>query len=590
VNILGISAFYHDSAAALLCDGQLVAAAQEERFSRKKHDADFPHRAAAFCLQSQQLTLADVEYVVFYDKPFIKFERLLETFLFFAPKGLPSFIKAMPVWLKEKLFLKKMLRQCLVELPGGEQSVPKLLFTAHHQSHAASAFYLSGFETAAVLCIDGVGEWATTSCWSGQGNSLTPQWQIDFPHSLGLLYSSFTYYLGFKVNSGEYKVMGLAPYGKPVYADQIKKTLLDVKPDGSFRLCLDYFEFPVGLRMTGKKFEKLFGHKKRNADEPLEQFHKDMAASIQRVTEDIVVQICKTVAVETGERNLVLAGGVALNCVANEKIRQQNIFENVWVQPAAGDAGGAAGAAYAAWFDGLGKARNREQEKLRTTLLGPQFNHDEIKNILRTKNIPYHESPDKDLFNETAEALSRGKIVGWFQGRMEYGPRALGARSILADARDTNMQSTLNQKIKKREGFRPFAPVCLQEETHNWFTTKQAEPFMTFTTRFSEKAPAKLPAVTHCDGSARLQTIAEHENDRMYQLLKAFHQKTGCPVLVNTSFNQRGEPVVCTPQDAFSAFLRCELDMLVMGNLIVRREDIDLNAFDDELTRVFTQD
>ena len=598
--ILGISAYYHDSAAALIADGVLVAAAQEERFTRKRHDPDFPAHSVEFCLFQAAIGLDQVEAVVFYDKPLLKFERLLETYLSFAPNGLRSFLKAMPVWLKEKLYLKKELRTQLSGLSGLKAGdLPPLLFTAHHQSHAASAFFPSPFESAAVLCLDGVGEWATTSAWRGDGNTLQPLWEIDFPHSLGLLYSAFTYYLGFKVNSGEYKLMGLAPYGKPIYADLIRQHLIDIKPDGSFRLDMRYFEYCTGLRMISPAFESLFGMPAREAESTkLTQKHMDIAASIQQVTNECVLLLAKSLRRETGLDNLCLAGGVALNCVANSEVIRESGFKNVWIQPAAGDAGGAPGAAWAAWY--LHFSQKREialPDGMSGAYLGPDYKDQEINAAIEGFSGVASRMEDDQLYERVASLIAEGNVIGWFQGRMEFGPRALGHRSILGDPRRQDMQETMNLKIKFRESFRPFAPSVLQAKASEWFDCEHNSPYMLTTApvaadkRYDDVAGkgvrgldqlqvkwSQIPAVTHVDFSARLQTVGEGGSPRYRRLLEAFDEQTGCPVLINTSFNVRGEPIVATPEDAYRCFMATDMDYLVMGNFVLAKADQPENA------------
>ncbi len=593
--ILGLSAYYHDSAAALLVDGNIVAAAQEERFTRKKHDAGFPLHAIEYCLGEAGLDLVDIDHVVFYDKPLIKFERLLETYLAYAPKGWRSFLAAMPVWLKEKLYLKSTLKTELSEMGEcDKQDLPQLLFAGHHQSHAASAFYPSPFEQAAVLCLDGVGEWATTTAWQGNGPKLTPLWEIDFPHSLGLLYSAFTYYTGFKVNSGEYKLMGLAPYGEPKYRDLILDNLMDLKEDGTFRLDMDYFNYCTGLTMTNKKFDELFGAPPRQPETDLQQREMDIAASIQVVTEEVVLRLAKSLHAETGERNLCLAGGVALNCVANGKLVRQSPFDEIWVQPAAGDAGGALGAALV--------ARHIYEEESRTvnggdsmagSYLGPCYKTENIRNTLDAIGAVYEEVPDEVIYDQLAEILEGENVIGWFQGRMEFGPRALGGRSIIGDPRSAKMQSVMNLKIKYRESFRPFAPSVLAEHVEDYFDHKGTSPYMLIVADVKEdlRIPmscdeeklfgieklnvkrSTLPAITHVDYSARIQTVHESTNPRYHKLISAFKERTGCGVLVNTSFNVRGEPIVCTPEDAYRCFMRTEMDYLVLENCVLRKSD-----------------
>jgi Predicted carbamoyl transferase, NodU family len=596
MRILGISAFYHDSAAALVEDGRIVAAAQEERFSRKKHDAGFPAQAATYCLAEAGCDLASIDDVVFYDKPFLKFERLLETYVALAPHGFRSFRTAMPVWMKEKLFQKSLIRRHLAQLPGGDAWNRHLLFSEHHQSHAASAFFASPFDEAAFLTMDGVGEWCTTSFGVGRGNALEILKEIHFPHSLGLLYSAFTYYTGFKVNSGEYKVMGLAPYGEPRYAQTILDHLIDLKPDGSFRLDQSYFDYCTGLTMTNRRFDALFGGPPRRADQPLTQREMDLAASVQAVTEEAVLRLGRSVATATGQRNLCLAGGVALNCVANGKLHRAGVFDRIWVQPAAGDAGGAIGAALAAYHQLHAQPRppaNGALDAMRGAYLGPAFTQDEIETALTAAGARFAALDDDALIAATADALAAGQAVGWMQGRMEFGPRALGNRSIIADARSASMQKLLNLKVKFRESFRPFAPAVLREDVALWFDLDADSPYMLLVADVAaphrrqmsaEEAAAfgidklnavrsDIPAVTHVDYSARVQTVHAATNPRFDALLRAFKARTGCPVLVNTSFNVRGEPVVCTPGDAFRCFMGTHLDVLVVGNCVLRKED-----------------
>jgi len=595
VRILGISAFYHDSAAALVVDGRIVAAAQEERFSRKKHDARFPRQAVAYCLAAGGLTLDQVDHVAFYDKPFLKFERLLETYLAFAPRGLRSFRMAVPVWLKEKLFQKSLLRRELSGL-GRNFDEKRLLFAEHHQSHAASAFFASPFAEAAVLTMDGVGEWATTSVWLGRDNRLEMTKELHFPHSLGLLYSAFTYYTGFKVNSAEYKVMGLAPYGEPRFAQLILDHLMDLKDDGSFRLDLSYFDYCTGLRMTGEKFHRLFGGPPRSPEEPLTQRHMDLAASIQAVTEEVVLRLTRAIAAETGAENLCLAGGVALNCVANGKVLRDGRFRRLWIQPAAGDAGGAVGAALCAYHLFKGQPRQiGAGDAMSGAYLGPAFEQAEIEKRLRGVGARFAVLPDGEVITRTVTALVEEKAVGWFQGRMEFGPRALGARSILGDARSPTMQSVLNLKVKYRESFRPFAPSVLREDAAEWFELDGDSPYMLLVADVvkhrrremtaEEQAlfgieklsvpRSDIPAVTHVDYSARVQTVHRETNPRYHALLTAFKERTGCPVLVNTSFNVRSEPIVGTPEDAFRCFMGTQIEVLVAGNCFLRKEAQD---------------
>ncbi len=594
-HILGISAYYHDSAAALVRDGDIIAAAQEERFSRKKHDSRFPSQAIAYCLRESGLDLAGVDFIVFYDKPLIKFERLLETYLAYAPKGFRSFLAAMPVWLKEKLFLKTTLKKELARIAGVRiTALPPLLFAAHHQSHAASAFYPGPFEKAAVLCMDGVGEWATTSVWLGEGNRLTPLWEIDFPHSLGLLYSAFTYYTGFKVNSGEYKLMGLAPYGDPKYVDVILEHLLDLKQDGTFRLNMDYFNYAAGLTMTSRKFDRLFGGPPRKPESPLTQREMDIARSIQFVTEEVILRLSKTIHQELGCEYLCLAGGVALNCVANGRLLREGPFRDIWIQPAAGDAGGAIGAALAAWHGHLDKPRQIcDTDRMRGSYLGPQFSETEIKLYLDSMGVAYRRMNDAELFPEVARLLEQEKVIGWFQGRMEFGPRALGGRSILGDPRSPRMQSVINLKIKYRESFRPFAPAVLAERASEYFDLDRPSPYMLLVAPLNEKYKISmtaeqerlfgieklniprsvLPAITHVDYSARVQTIHRDTNPRFHALLCEFNHLAKCPVLINTSFNVRGEPIVCSPEDAYRCFMRTEMDYLVLENFLLAKTD-----------------
>jgi carbamoyltransferase len=589
--ILGLSAYYHDAAAALVVDGCVVAAAQEERFTRRKHDAGFPQHAARYCLEHAQLRLRDLDAVVFYDKPFLKFERLLETYLACAPHGLRSFVASMPVWLKEKLFLKSELKRQLDELCGQWGRPPPLLFSEHHRSHAASAFYPSPFASAAVLCLDGVGEWATTSAWVGDGNRLTPLWELHFPHSLGLLYSAFTHYTGFKVNSGEYKMMGLAPYGSPRYADRIREHLVDVKPDGTFRLDMRYFEYATGLRMTGDRFDALFGGPARPPEAPIDQRTMDLAASIQQVTDEIVLRLARTLRAETGQRALCLAGGVALNCVSNGLLVRERVFDEVWVQPAAGDAGGALGAALVAWHERADAPPRvaRRPDAMSGSLLGPETTDAQVAAFLQAEGLPHERFDDETvLADRVAELLAEGAVVGWVQGRMEFGPRALGARSILADPRRPDMQRALNLKIKFRESFRPFAPAVLEERAAEFFQLDGSSPYMLVVAPVLDRpdgavtAPGEgferlrqvrsaLPAITHVDYSARVQTVDRSTNPRFRALIEAFAGQTGVPVLVNTSFNVRGEPIVCTAADAWGCFMATGMDYLVLGNCLLDR-------------------
>ena len=590
MRVLGISAFYHDSAAALIEDGQILSAAQEERFTRRKHDAQFPRLAIEFCLGQSGHSLSEIDYIAFYDKPFLKFERLLETYLAFAPRGFESFRTAMPIWLREKLFQKRMLRRTFAKLNHGIDLGSRLLFAEHHQSHAASAFFASPFKQAVILTLDGVGEWATTSASIGNGSRLEMFKEIHFPHSLGLLYSAFTHYAGFKVNSGEYKLMGLAPYGSPRFRDLILDNLIDLKADGSFRLDLSYFDYCVGLRMTNAKFEQLFGGSARKPESPITQRDMDLAASIQSVTEEVILRLTRALAAETGISNLCLAGGVALNCVANGKVWRDRRFENIWIQPAAGDAGGALGAALAAYHQFLNQPRRFEnQDLMRGSYLGPSFSQQEIEHRLAAVGAQFEVCDDETLLNASADALAAGKALGWFQGRMEFGPRALGARSILADPRSPTAQRTLNLKVKFRESFRPFAPSVLREEVQDWFDLDHDSPYMLLVadvkkdrrreltseelSRFGIErlniVRSEIPAVTHVDHSARIHTVHRETNPRYHALLRAFSQRTGCPVLVNTSFNIRGEPIVCTPEDAWRCFMGTAIDSLAIGNCFI---------------------
>ncbi|HEY3824929.1 MAG TPA: carbamoyltransferase [Bryobacteraceae bacterium] len=595
MQILGISAYYHDSAAALVRDGEIIAAAQEERFTRRKHDSSFPVRAVEYCLSEDRVTLDDVDYVVFYDKPFVKFERLLETYLAFAPRGLRSFQMAVPLWIREKLFQKKLLNDELKAFTKSKNGHDKLLFTEHHLSHAASAFFPSPFEEALILTMDGVGEWATTSVAVGRGNHLEMTREIHFPHSLGLLYSAFTYYTGFRVNSGEYKLMGLAPYGQPQYTSKIFENLIDLKPDGSFRLNLEYFDYCTGLTMTNGRFDALFGDRPRKPEELLTQKHMDLAASIQVVLEEVVLRMTRSLAQETGVRNLCLAGGVALNCVANGKILREKSFEHIWIQPAAGDAGGALGAALAACHMYKGQPRQTTGcgDRMKGSYLGPSFPQTDIERRLMGAGAVFSILDENELIGQSSQALEDGKALGWFQGRMEFGPRALGGRSILGDARSSAMQSVLNLKVKYRESFRPFAPSVLREDVSDWFELDSDSPYMLLVAdvvegRRKAMTPEQqalfgieklnvprsdIPAVTHVDYSARVQTVHRETNPRYHALISQFKRKTGCPVVVNTSFNVRGEPIVGTPEDAFRCFMGTEIEALAVGNCFLRKED-----------------
>jgi carbamoyltransferase len=599
VYILGISAYYHDSAAALIKDGTVVAAAQEERFTRKKYDARFPSSAIRYCLEQAGATGAQIDHVVFYDKPLLKFERLLDTYLAFSPRGFATFRASFPVWIKEKLFLKTELRRDLARLCSIDVDMDALLFSEHHLSHAASAFFPSPFEEAAVLTVDGVGEWTTTSLAHGKGGTLELLEELHFPNSLGLLYSAFTYYLGFKVNSGEYKVMGLAPYGEPTHADVIREHLIDIKENGTFRLNLEYFDYCTEMRMTNERFDRLFGRGPRSPGEPLTKREMDLAASMQAVTEDVMCKLARTAARETGSSNLCLAGGVALNCVANGKILREKAFENVWIQPAAGDAGGALGAAYAVHHMHLGSPRQADgrADGMKGALLGPAFSQEDIEERLRAAGGRIHTSDPATVAACCARELASGKIVGWFQGRMEFGPRALGARSILADARRAEMQSYLNLKTKFRESFRPFAPAVLREHASEWFSLDSDSPYMMIVAdvrddkRVAPRPAAEalqgierlnqcrslVPSVTHVDHSARVQTVDGRDNPLFHELLTRFHELTGCPILINTSFNLRGEPIVCSPEDAFRCFMSTGIDVLAIGNSVLYKEEQNPN-------------
>ncbi len=602
-SILGISAFYHDSAACILIDGKIIAAAQEERFTRKKHDSNYPHNAIEFVLKYTKLRLSEVDQIIFFEKPFLKFERLLETYVAFAPRGFLSFSKAMPVWIKEKLFQKNLLEN---KLRNHDKSYNKnkenIFFSDHHLSHAASAFFPSPFNEAIVITADGVGEWATTTVAIGKGNNLDIKKEIHFPHSLGLLYSAFTYYTGFKVNSGEYKLMGLAPYGKPKYVDKIMK-FLDIKEDGTFRIDQSYFNYATGLTMTNDKFDNLFGQKPRNPkSEKLTQFHMDIAASIQKITENIMIRLSKSVQKEYGLKNLCLAGGVALNCVANGKILKEKIFENIWVQPAAGDAGGALGAALALWHIDQKNPRNvNDNDNMHGSYLGPEYSQTEIENELNRLGANFKILNETEIINQTTKDLLSGNAIGWFQGRMEFGPRALGCRSILGDPRSEDMQKNLNLKVKYRESFRPFAPSILAEELNNWFDMSSASPYMLMVSNVKEEKcipmsqndeklfgieklnikRSNVPAITHVDYSARIQTVHKYTNKKYHNLLSKFKELTGCPILVNTSFNVRGEPIVNTPEDAFKCFMGTELDNLAIGNCYLKKSEQNKSLKED---------
>ncbi|MDA9652582.1 carbamoyltransferase [bacterium] len=605
-SILGISAFYHDSAACILKNGEIIAAAQEERFTRKKHDSNYPYNAIEFVLNYANLKLNKVDQIVFFEKPFLKFERLLETYVAFAPNGFVSFSKAMPLWIKEKLFQKNLLFNKLKKHDLNYKSDENIYFSDHHLSHAASAFFPSPFEEAIVLTADGVGEWATTTVAIGKGNKLDIKKEIHFPHSLGLLYSAFTYYTGFKVNSGEYKLMGLAPYGNPIYEDKINQ-LVDIKDDGTFRLDQDYFNYATGLTMTSHKFHNLFGQKPRNPKhEKLTQFHMDIAASIQKVTEDIMIKLSKSIRKEYNIKNLCLAGGVALNCVANGKILKEKIFDNIWIQPAAGDAGGSLGAALALWYLDQGNERKiNSSDNMNGSYLGPEYTQNQIEEELKSIGAIFETVDYEKLINQTSEHLSSEKAIGWFQGRMEFGPRALGGRSILGDPRSEKMQKNLNLKVKYRESFRPFAPSILKEDLSNWFNLNVESPYMLLVAEINYEKKIKMteeeeqlfgidklnikrseiPAVTHVDYSARIQTVTQKNNKPYYDLIYKFKEKTGCPVIVNTSFNVRGEPIVNTPTDAFNCFMGTELDYLVIGNCI-----LDKNKQDSNLKKDYTKE
>ncbi len=606
MHILGISCFYHDSAACLVADGVIIAAAQEERFSRVKHDADFPKKAIAYCLAEGNITIDDVDAIVFYDKPFLKFERLLESYLVSAPRGLRSYLTAIPQWVKKKLWVTS-----LIEKELGYKG--KVLYTEHHQSHAASAFFPSSFSEAAILTIDGVGEWTTTSWGVGKDNNITIKEELYFPHSLGLFYSAFTYYTGFRVNSGEYKMMGLAPYGKPKYVDLIYKHLIDVKDDGSFHLHMDYFDYVSGLAMVNKKFWKLFGGPPRKPEGPVTQKEMDIAASVQRIVEDMVLKIARYVYQQSGQKNLCLAGGVALNCVANGRLSREGLFDDIWIQPAAGDAGGALGAALSAWHTYYGKERVvKGKDSQYGSYLGPHFKDKDIKEFLNERELPYEHIPDPQFFDRVAKYIADEKVVGWFSGRMEYGPRALGARSILGDARSTNMQKILNLKIKFRESFRPFAPSILEDHASEYFDLATSSPYMLLVapvssaqrksnisvdTNEQESGMKKLheirstiPSVTHVDYSARVQTVARDTHPRYYALIQAIEHLTGYPVVVNTSFNVRGEPIVCTPQDAYTCFMRTDMDYLVLGNYILDKQQQPLWHEDKDWRKMYDLD
>ncbi|MEK6776198.1 MAG: carbamoyltransferase [bacterium] len=597
MNILGISAFYHDSAACLVQDGKIICAAQEERFTREKHDSSFPSNAIGYCLDESKLSGQDLDFVAFYDKPFVKFDRILSTYLAYAPLGLGSFIKAMPLWIKKKLWIKEEIRKEL-EFDG------KMIFLEHHESHAASAFFPSPFQEAAFLTMDGVGEWATTSYGQGKGHEIEILAELHFPHSIGLLYSAFTYYTGFKVNSGEYKVMGLAPYGEPRYKDLILTELLDLKENGSFRMNMDYFDYCAGLTMTNSRFEELFGGPSRKPESPLTQREMDLARSVQEVTEEVMLRMTRHVFKETGQKNLCLAGGVALNCVGNGRILREGPFEKIWIQPAAGDAGGALGAALFVWYQYLKNSRSSDGKKdaQQGSYLGPSFENESITEYLKKNNAPYSELREDEIAERTADLIAEQKVIGWFQGRMEFGPRALGNRSIIGDARSPKMQEVMNLKIKFRESFRPFAPSVLEERVSDYFEIDRPSPYMLLVAPIKKEhqkeltdeekklsgiqqlnaARSTVPAVTHVDYSARIHTVSKEENPLYHQMIRRFDQKYGCPVIINTSFNVRGEPIVCTPEDAYRCFMRTHMDYLMMGNcLLDKREQKPLDKDTD---------
>jgi len=598
VYILGISAFYHDSAACLIKDGEIIAAVQEERFTRKKHDSEFPHHSITYCIKEAKISPLDIEKIVFYEKPFIKFERLIETYLAFAPKGFLSFLSAMPIWIKDKLFQKANLINALNKTLGDKVDwKERLLFSEHHLSHAASAFYPSPFKKAAILTLDGVGEWTTTSLAIGNDKSIKVIKEIHFPHSLGLLYSAFTYFTGFKVNSGEYKVMGLAPYGQPKYADLIKKHLIKIADDGSFQLDMQYFDYATGLKMTNKKFNALFDGPPRQSESKLTQREMDLAASIQKVTEEVVIKLAKNIAKETGEKNLCLAGGVALNCVINGILVREKIFENIWIQPAAGDAGGALGGALSVWYLRFAKDRkiSPQPDSMNGTYLGPEYTDDEIKQVLDKCGAKYYKLSESNLIKKVATLISQGKAIGWMQGRMEFGPRALGGRSIIADPRSPQMQKQLNLKVKYRESFRPFAPSILNEQLSKWFKLDSISPYMLLVADIKDEKRqimtkeenalfgvdrlniprSEVPAVTHIDYSARIQTVHKETNLKYYLLISKFFEITGCPIVVNTSFNVRGEPIVCSPKDSYKCFMGTDMDALAIGNFLLIKDEQD---------------
>ncbi len=580
MTILGISCYYHDAAAAIICDGKLIAAAHEERFTRKKHDAGFPKKAIEYCLGEAGVTIDQVDYVGFYDKPLLKFDRILQTYVATWPRSYASFIKAMPVWVNEKMWTPQIIRKSL----GYDGPV---LFAEHHVSHAASAFLVSPYREAAILTLDGVGEWDTTTYGYGRDNDITLTHSIGFPHSLGLFYSAFTYHLGFRVNSAEYKVMGLAPYGRPLYYDTIMQNLIDLKEDGSFHLNMEYFIYDRALRMTGRKFDRLFGRARREPESPLEQFHKDLAASLQKVTDEVVLRAARHVHRETGMTKLCMAGGVALNCVANSKVLLQTPFREIFIPPAAGDAGGAVGVAYYIYNTILGNPRSFTWEH---AFLGPSYDGDPIRSFLESQKVPFREFDERELLGQVAELIAGQKVIGWFQGRMEYGPRALGSRSIIADARNPENWQRVNLKIKFRESFRPFAPTVLYDRMNDYFDFPAASPYMLFTAQVMDGRRKEIPAVTHVDGSARLQTIRREEHQRYYDLIERFSEISGCPVIINTSFNVRGEPIVCTPEDAFRCFVTTDMDVLVLGNCIVDKGAINVPELKQHYAAAYAPD
>ena len=614
--VLGISCFYHDSAASLLIDGEIVSAVQEERFTRKKHDSSFPLNAIKYCLKKNKIDFSNIDNVIYYEKPLLTFERLLETYLSVSPRGIRSFISAMQVWIKEKIFLKSILRKELEKIqkeltPNLSVDIPSLTFSEHHLSHAASAFYPSPYQESAILCLDGVGEWATTTAWIGKDNNISPLWEINFPHSLGLLYSSFTYYCGFKVNSGEYKLMGLAPYGSPKYVAKIKNNLIDIKEDGTFKLNMKFFKYHRGLKMISKNFIQLFDNPVRTPETKLTQFHMDIAASIQEVVEEIMIKIAKSLKKETGLNNICLSGGVALNCVANGKLLEEKIFKNIWIQPASGDAGSSLGAAYICWHKYLNKERIADKkDSMKGSYLGSNYSNGEIIDFLEEIKASYKSLDDPELFKYTAELINKGKVIGWFSGPMEFGPRALGARSIIGDPRNKKMQNIMNMKIKYRESFRPFAPSILEDYVADYFEISTKSPYMLLVAKVRKELckslssedenkfgieklnviRSSLPAITHINYSARLQTVNRKTNPRYYNLIDAFRITTGCPIIVNTSFNVRGEPIVRTPQDAYRCFMRTEMDALVLENQILLKSDQTKVDFDDSWKKQFELD